>query len=459
MRMTSAGCFFLVGRYSLVLIKGHKEFLPFTYREHPDTRERRWRASAADIPRALYGLPLLNKFPDKKILITEGEKAANAARLIPEIGDEFNVITWPGGNSGVGQDKAGNERVDWKPLIEKDVTIWPDNDPQGYNEVGKVVASLRRLGIEPKQVEVPSIEKLNMGIKADGTFKAWDLADPIPHWLDVRKLLAEAKPAPEPDDEPEGDSDQKLRGTEFSIGRALRSHPELHSGGLVKYDYFTNQQLCMRQIPGAPARDLPAPWRDVDTTYVIEWLQSKGVKNVQRGRVDAAIDAATDRNSFNSVQEYFDQLPEWDGVLRMERFFMDVCVAEMPEMSKAPKQPVEPTAPERPDQLEMEETAATKDHYNELREYDIAKAAYDERMASYDKDLADYEIEKQNFPRQKERMQRYLAAVARCMFLSIIARVYEPGCKVDTMVVIEGDQGTIKSTLLNSFSPGRRVVH
>ena len=211
---------FLVRRYSLVLIKGQKEFLPFTYREHPDTRERRWRASAADIPRALYGLPLLNKFPDKKILITEGEKAANAARLIPEIGDEFNVITWPGGNSGVGQDKAGNERVDWKPLIEKDVTIWPDNDPQGYNEVGKVVASLRRLGIEPKQVEVPSIEKLNMGIKADGTFKAWDLADPIPHWLDVRKLLAEAKPAPEPDDEPEGDSDQKLRGTEFSIGRA-----------------------------------------------------------------------------------------------------------------------------------------------------------------------------------------------------------------------------------------------
>lgn len=42
----------------------------------------------------------------------------------------------------------------------------------------------------------------------------------------------------------------------------------------------------------------------------------------------------------------------------------------------------------------------------------------------------------------------YTAAVGRCWFVSMAARTFEPGCKVDTMPVFEGRQGIQKSTAL-----------
>ncbi len=42
----------------------------------------------------------------------------------------------------------------------------------------------------------------------------------------------------------------------------------------------------------------------------------------------------------------------------------------------------------------------------------------------------------------------YSAAVGRCWFISMVARVMQPGCKVDTVPVLEGSQGAGKSTAL-----------
>lgn len=42
----------------------------------------------------------------------------------------------------------------------------------------------------------------------------------------------------------------------------------------------------------------------------------------------------------------------------------------------------------------------------------------------------------------------YTAAVGRCWLVSMAARTYEPGCKVDTMPVFEGPQGIRKSTAM-----------
>ncbi len=64
-----------------------------------------------------------------------------------------------------------------------------------------------------------------------------------------------------------------------------------------------------------------------------------------------------------------------------------------------------------------------------------------------------------------ERLERWLTIYAGCedndytriagrkWILSAVARAYEPGCKVDTLLVLEGPQGKGKSTMLRSLVP------
>ena len=48
----------------------------------------------------------------------------------------------------------------------------------------------------------------------------------------------------------------------------------------------------------------------------------------------------------------------------------------------------------------------------------------------------------------------YHGMVSRCLFVSAVARVVDPGCKVDHATILEGDQGEGKSTAIHAlFSP------
>jgi predicted P-loop ATPase len=177
----------------------------------------------------------------------------------------------------------------------------------------------------------------------------------------------------------------------LEVGRKLRQHPELHEGKLLRYDTFAGEIMLMHPIPrpGLPlvTRFEPRPIADVDIIHLIEWLIASGAKKPPSvSTVQMAVTAEAHRNQFSSAREALDRLPAWDGVYRLEAFCTKVLKAESAEPG-----------------------------------------------------MSEVEVWKRS---------RYLAAVGKSLFLSIVARILEPGCQSDAMVILEGKQGTFKSSLL-----------
>ena len=161
-----------------------------------DGLQWRWKAPAA--PRPLLNLDQLTSRPDAKVLIVEGEKAADAAaRLFPSL----VVTTWPSGCKAY-------DKADWSPLRGRRVTLWPDNDDVGRSAVARIAERLMAIGCDLKAVFPP--EDLPQG---------WDIADatdwtesdaiafarqhikPIQGILSIWGVNASASD-PEPEDEP-----------------------------------------------------------------------------------------------------------------------------------------------------------------------------------------------------------------------------------------------------------------
>lgn len=73
--------------------------------------------------RPLYNLGELAERPKAIVLMVEGEKTAEAAKLLFP---QYVVTTWIGGGENV-------KNVDLSPLIGRNVFLWPDNDLPGIH--------------------------------------------------------------------------------------------------------------------------------------------------------------------------------------------------------------------------------------------------------------------------------------------------------------------------------------
>jgi putative DNA primase/helicase len=113
-------------------------------------------ASDWPAPRPLYRLPDLIDRPDAPVLISEGEKSADAAAgLFPD----HACITWCGGTGGLNVS-------DWSVLTGRSVTLWPDADGPGRQTMAKLAQRLLPIASAVVVVKVPPA-------LPDG----WDLAD------------------------------------------------------------------------------------------------------------------------------------------------------------------------------------------------------------------------------------------------------------------------------------------
>lgn len=95
-------------------------------------------------PRPLYGLGKLYEFPERQVLIVEGEKCADAANRL--LGDKLCATTFMGGGKSV-------SRTYWQSLAGRSCILWPDFDDPGRMAMFAVTEALKPLGCKIKIIE------------------------------------------------------------------------------------------------------------------------------------------------------------------------------------------------------------------------------------------------------------------------------------------------------------------
>jgi hypothetical protein len=131
---------------------GGKDYLPRTLWRRSNGKFY-WRWKNTPPPRSLYGRELLAAGPDACVVVTEGEKACDAARLI--FGDCVVVSPMNGAKAP--------HKADWAPLEGRDVVIWPDNDNVGADFATGVAHILRDIARNISIVPVTELARAARG--------------------------------------------------------------------------------------------------------------------------------------------------------------------------------------------------------------------------------------------------------------------------------------------------------
>jgi putative DNA primase/helicase len=200
-----------------------KIFQPQTFGRRSTDAKPEWRWKGWSGKRPLYGLDRLAERPNAPVVVTEGEKAADAAsELLPDM----VVVTSPNGSKSAA-------KADWSVLRGRRVTIWPDADTAGW-EYAHAVAKLAAAA-EAETVAIIS--------PPDGCSIGWDAADAkADGWDEQRsaRLVAEALPPPNGGAGGEaGDSGRRRRPPQRDVVIELTERCEFwHDANRVAYVTF-----------------------------------------------------------------------------------------------------------------------------------------------------------------------------------------------------------------------------
>lgn len=345
-----------------------KEFMPWTW------NGAKWHSRAWPAPRPLYGLETLSAKP---VLIVEGEKAADAARVL--LGMHYSVVTWPGGAKAV-------SKIDWLPLHGRRVLIWPDADAPGLN-AGQEIAK----NLAPHCAEV----KL---ITPDGSRPSgWDAADALRDQWTSSQVIDWAKANVQiinitqnnltvngninvvaPDDDA-GLPDETMVAiwerlclvlsntgnpicNEDNVARIFENDPKL--AGNLWFDDFYNSVFLDDKKGGHEMKDI-----DI-FKLTLRLQRAYGLRRIGDATVRRALVIMADRIHKNDPLDWLETL-KWDGRNRLDNFFIEYMGAK-----KTP----------------------------------------------------------------------YVEAASKNFWISIVARIYNPGCIMRTMVILKSKQWQGKST-------------
>ena len=341
------------------------------------------------------------------VLITEGERDCNAAVALG-----FATTTMPGG--------VGKWRSEYNHYFQgADVVIVSDNDPQsrdkktgalqfhpdgkpklpGQDHAAAVARHIRKVAAHVRVVIFPQ-KDLTVWREAGGTKAALEAL--IDEAADHEG--GEAKPddaaavgkRKRREDKHEGwlalclvDEKGRILANLANVMIALRADPRVES--VFTFDEMAQTAMLMRPLPVAPNgkpagdRPIPRPAGDTDISQLQEWIQHQGLPRVGKETVHQAVDQRARERSFHSVRDWLNSL-EWDGVDRLSGWLTTYLGAD----------------PAANGGLNGED---------------------DPRSAG----------------------EAYLAAIGRMFLIAMVARIFQPGCKADYLLILEGEQGVQKS--------------
>lgn len=144
--------------------QGHpkKDVRTWSWARNDDDGSIGWECTRPETHLPLYGLDRLAAKPDAPVIIVEGEKCADAAH---EFLPFHACVSWCGGAANV----KYADKVEWSPLRDRDVILWPDYDQEGAAAMLNVARYLRDLPVRSLKV----IDLRRLANRPRG----WDIAD------------------------------------------------------------------------------------------------------------------------------------------------------------------------------------------------------------------------------------------------------------------------------------------
>jgi len=367
-----------------------------------------WAICPFPKPRPLYGT-----MDGPQVIVVEGEKAADAARRLLRL----PVVTWAAGTSGA-------RHTDWSPVAGKRLVLWPDADQPGWDVMREVAALATAAGAAEIKIAAWDREKPKGWDAADAEADGWD-RDAVLGWL---RACAAVWTQPSANEQ----QPERVAGSVSSVPVATKPQAEART---MQQEKPVAEVVQMRN----PAVRYPA-----DENWRAKMLYKE--------------DGAVNTKVVNNMVVLLCDNPEASGTFAYNEFANQITLLRRPPWEAGAGPWVERSVTDadgraamiwlehqgmRPKLTDVHtaiEAAADRITFNPVREwFDGLKWDGHARLDTW----LTYYLGAADKP--------FHRLVGAKWMISGVARAYEPGCKVDTMLILEGAQGIGKSKVMRTL--------
>lgn len=425
-----------------------------------------WSHGSYPAPRPLAGLDDLAAHPDWQVLLVEGEKCKAAGKRLLAA-NPIVVTTWMGGGKALAQ-------VHWQSLKGRRVVIWPDNDLEGWRSVlgwaGNRLDWHKGILDYLFEAGVAAIKVVH--ITRESRPDGWDIADAEAEGLDGRAVSLIIRDRIQ---EWSRDRFETWKAQQIADAGPQQGEPDGPDSEDRSYDdgrgNAPDEDDAGGESPG-PGQAVAAGGADP-----AERPTGRGYEiDEDSWRQHLIMKADGDGLKGNSLQNFALLLQyerRFKGIFAWNVFAQEVYLMRCPpweEHRNAGKWTPRPL-----NDPDVVSTACWLEYCGmSPKVNDVGKIIQRVAQHNWFNPVTDAlnALEWDGIPRlvggtkdgkrYAPWLTRYLGADAKPInavfgmkwLVSAVARAYQPGCKVDTMLILEGPQGLKKSSALRAISDG-----